>query len=454
MTFENIVKLQREYGLTNVTRDVSYRKAGLERLLDSLCDNEQALYRAMAKDLGRSRQETFISEIAIIKQELNYAIDHVERWAAKKRVHTPLYLFPAKNYIVSEPYGVVLIISPWNNPILHSLLPLIGAIAAGNTAIIKPSKKCAHTSEALSAFINSTFDKRYVYAIDEPLSYSEIMSQNYDYIYFTGSERVGKSIMRSASDKLTPVALQLGGKCPCIIGPEADLAMSAKKILWGKLLNAGQNALAPDYVLVPKYQRADLVKCLRETMDEMIKDPFNGNTYPRIIDLHHYMRLKRFITAEKDIIGGRFDDKKMIIEPTVLTKSSFDSEIMKEEIYGPILPIISYDDIYEVIDIIRRRPTPPACYIFSQNKDFADEMMEKIPCGGMSINDCMVQICNPRLPYGGIGGSGMGKCSGKYGFDTFSNVKAVSNNHSGMDRGLKYPPFNDEKYETLRKIIK
>ena len=454
MTFENIVNLQREYGLSNVTKDISYRKASLERMLDSLTDNEQALYRALSQDLGKSRQEAFISEIAMVKQEINYAIDHVEKWAAKKRVYTPLYLLPAKNYKVYEPYGVVLIISPWNNPVLFTLLPLVGAIAAGNTAILKISKKCANTAEALAAFINSTFDKRYVYAIDEPLSNSEIMSRKYDFIFFTGSERVGKSVMRAAAEKLTPVSLQMGGKCPCIIGPEADLRMAAKKIIWAKTLNAGQNALAPDYVVVPKYQKAELIRNLREMIDEMIRDPFNNDAYPRIIDLHHFMRLTKHILGESNIIGGIYDDKSMKIEPTILPNTTFDSEIMKEEIYGPILPILEYDDIYEVIDIIKRRPKPLACYVFTQNKDFADEMTEKLPCGGCCINDCMVQIFNPRLPFGGVGESGNGKYRGRYSFELFSNTKSVSYNISGRDKGDKYPPYNDEKYETLRKILK
>lgn len=454
MTFEEIVNLQREYGYTNVTADISYRKDSLVRLLESINDNEPALYRALYEDLGKSRQEAYITEIAQVKQEINYAIDHIEGWARRKRVRTPWQYWPAKSYRVNEPLGVVLIISPWNYPVQLSLIPLVGAIAAGNTAVIKTSKKCVHTSAAIAALINSTFDKRYVYAIDEPLSYDEIMSVKYDYIFFTGSERIGKTIMRTAASSLTPVSLELGGKNPCIIGPDADLKQAAKKIVWGKIINAGQNCLSPDYVLVPKYQKQEFVACLREAVAEQVRDPFNNDTYPRIINLHHFMRLTKYIMGEKDRIGGRYDDKQMIIEPTIFPNATFSSDIMREEIFGPILPVIEYDDIYEVLNEIKRRPKPLACYIFTKNKDFADDTTEGLSFGSCCINDCLIQACNPRLPYGGVGSSGMGKYHGKYSFETFSNTKIIVNNHSGIDGKYKYPPFTEEKFEAVRKILK
>lgn len=450
MTLENIVNLQREYGFTNVTKDVSYRKASLERLLEALIDNEQALYYALYNDLGKSRYETYLTEISQVKDEINFAIDHIENWTRVRKHRTPFKFWPAKSYEIKEPYGVALIISPWSHPISLTLIPLVGAIAAGNTAIIKCSKKCVNTCEAITSLINSTFDKRYIYAIDEPLSYNEIMSQKYDYIFFTGSERVGKNIVRSSATNLTPMTLELGGKCPCIIGPNADLQMAAKKIIWGKVINSGQSCIAPDYVVIPKYLKSDFIRYAKDAIAEMVRDPFNSDTYPGIINLHHFMRLTKFIMGEKNLIGGRYDDKKLIVEPTILTQVTFESEIMKEEIFGPLLPLIEYDDIYDVVDIIKRRPKPLACYIFSDNKEFVERTIDDLSFGSCCVNDVMLQTRNPRMAYGGVGG----KYHGKYGFDTFSNIKSVMSNYSKADSKLKYPPFTEEKLEALKKILK
>ncbi len=454
MTLENIIKLQKEYILTDVTKDVHYRKESLERLLESINDNEPALYTALKKDLGKSKHESYITEVAMVKEEINYAIDNLERWSRPKRVLSPFYLMTSKSMVYTEPFGVVLIISPWNYPVNLTLSPLIGAIAAGNTVIVKGSKKSEHTTAALAALINSTFDKRYVYAIDEPLSYTEIMSHEYDYIFFTGSERVGKSVMRSAAANLTPVTLELGGKSPCIIGPEADLDNAAKQIMYGKILNAGQTCIAPDYALVPKNLKDDFIIKARERSAEMVRDPFNNDNYPKIINLHHFMRLSKYIADDPYILGGRRDDKQMKIEPAILPNATFDSEIMKEEIFGPILPVIEYDDLEEALDTIKRRPKPLACYIFSQNKDFIDNTIDTLSFGCCSVNDCMTQLSNPRLPFGGVGASGMGKYHGKAGFDTFSNTKTALITKRGIHNRYKYPPFSDEGFDHLRKFLK
>ena len=304
------------------------------------------------------------------------------------------------------------------------------------------------------SIINSTFDKRYVYAIEEALSYDEILAQDYDHIFFTGSERVGKTVMRSASSRLIPVTLELGGKCPCIIGPDADIDMAAKKIMWGKIINAGQTCVAPDYVVLPSECKEEFLVKAREHSNEMVRDPFNNENYPKIINLHHFMRLTKYIMGEEDLYGGRYDDKQLKIEPTLFPNATFDSEIMKEEIFGPLLPIISYTDVDDVIDTIKRRPKPLACYIFSSDREFVDLTVERMAYGSCCVNDCIVQLGNPRLPFGGVGASGIGKYHGQASFETFSNTKSVLMNRSGRDSEMKYPPFTDDKYARIRKFLK
>ena len=257
MTLENIVKLQKEYALIGIPKDVHYRKEALERLLESIDDNVPAIYDALKQDLGKCEMEANMMEVSQVRSEINMAINHLEQWSRPRRVRTPLSLFPAKSYVYKEPFGVSLIISPWNYPVNLTLIPLVGAIAAGNCAVVKCSKKCINTSRVITSIINSTFDKRFVYAIEEALSYDEILSQDYDHIFFTGSERVGKTVMRSAASRLIPVTLELGGKSPCIIGPDADINMAAKKIMWGKIINAGQTCVAPDYVVLPAEQKEE-----------------------------------------------------------------------------------------------------------------------------------------------------------------------------------------------------
>lgn len=455
MTLESIVNLQKGYSYAGITKDVHYRKESLERLLESIVDNEPAIYAALYQDLGKSEMESYMTEVALVKQEIRFAINHLEHWAHPKRVRTPLFLFPAKSYIYKEPYGVVLIIAPWNYPVSLSLIPLVGALAAGNCAVVKCSKKCINTFHVIASIINSTFDKKYVYAIDdESISHDEILSQNYDYIFFTGSERVGKNIIRTASQRMIPFSLELGGKSPCIIGPDADIDLAAKRIMWAKIINAGQSCIAPDYVLVPKEVKEDFWIKAKEHASEMVRDPFNNDSYPNIINLHHFMRLTKYIMGERNVFGGRYDDKQLKIEPTIFPDVSFDSDIMKEEIFGPLLPVISYTDITDVIIELNKRPKPLACYIFSEDRDFVDDMVEQLSYGSCCVNDCMMQFSNPRLPFGGVGASGMGKYHGKSSFDTFSNEKSALINRSSFDMSNRYPPYNESKLKGIKKYLK
>ena len=355
MTLESIVNLQKGYSYAGITKDVHYRKESLERLLESIVDNEPAIYAALYQDLGKSEMESYMTEVALVKQEIRFAINHLENWAHPKRVRTPLFLFPAKSYIYKDPYGVVLIIAPWNYPVSLSLIPLVGALAAGNCAVVKCSKKCINTFHVIASIINSTFDKKYVYAIDdESISHDEILSQNYDYIFFTGSERVGKNIIRTASQRMIPFSLELGGKSPCIIGPDADIDLAAKRIMWAKIINAGQSCIAPDYVLVPKEVKEDFWIKAKEHASEMVRDPFNNDSYPNIINLHHFMRLTKYIMGERNVFGGRYDDKQLKIEPTIFPDVSFDSDIMKEEISKQIINCAKIEKFYdERMDVYR-----------------------------------------------------------------------------------------------------
>ena len=422
-----IVRSQREFFYTRATRDIMFRKNSLEKLLDSILENEPAIYTALKQDLNKSEREAELTEVGIVKDSIKYALKNLDTWARPRKVKTPMSLFPSKSIIYKEPYGVALIMAPWNSPFYLTMTPLIGAIAAGNCAVVKTSKNSPYTSGVVVDIINSTFDRNYVYAIEEVISYDEILGRNYDYIFFTGSERVGRTVMRAAADSLTPVTLELGGKNPCIVDETVDIDMTAYKIMRAKIINAGQSCVAPDYVLVPVRLRQQLVDSLSRYAREFIGDPFTNNDYPRIINLHHYMRLKTLIDKSRsgEVIGGRCDDNQMRIEPAIIPDASFDSDIMRNEIFGPILPVIGYDDRDELIAILKRRPKPLACYIFTEDKPSADELIDDLSFGGGCVNDCMLHMTNENLPFGGVGSSGMGSYRGKAGFDTFTHCKSI-----------------------------
>ena len=395
-----------------------------------------------------------MTEVGTVTSAIRHAIKNVEAWARPVKVKTPGVLFPAKSSIYKEPYGVVLIMAPWNYPFYLTLAPLIGAIAAGNCAVIKTSKNSPYTSGAVVDLINSTFDRNYVYAIEEVISYDDILRQRYDYIFFTGSERVGRSVMRTAADNLTPVTLELGGKSPCIIDDTVDINIVARKIMWGKILNAGQTCVAPDYVLVPDRMKQQLIDALVSCAKEFIGDPFNNSDYPHIINLHHYMRLKNLIDKADGVIGGRCDDNQMRIEPAIFPNVNFDSDIMKNEIFGPILPVIGYDDRDEMIALLKRKPKPLACYVFSEDKAMADELVASLSFGGGCVNDCVMHLSNENLPFGGVGSSGIGKYHGKAGFDTFTHEKSILRVKVGSDVSLRYPPYNEHKLSILKKSFR
>lgn len=450
---KNIIKNQRDFFNTNTTKSVEYRLQMLQRLKKIINANEEKILSALYNDLSKSKSEAYMSEVAMVYAELDEALRKVREWSRPQRARGTIGTFPAKNYVFSEPYGIVLIMSPWNYPFNLAIAPLIAAISAGNCAVIKCSKESKYTSNLIKEIINNTFDKKYIYCVDSDIEYNDVIYQKYDYIFFTGSSRVGKIIMRAASENLTPVSLELGGKCPCIVDESANIKIAAKRIVWGKLLNAGQTCVSVDYVAVHNSVKEKLIKCILKEIKSRYHDALNSNTYPRIINEHHYKRLLNLIKVEKNIIGGRADEFSRKIEPTVLPEADFEDEIMKEEIFGPLLPIIEYDNIKKLIRTIKEREKPLACYVFTKYEKTARHIIKSISYGGGCVNDVVIQVSNHYMPFGGVGNSGIGSYHGKYGFDTFSHKKSVVWNETMLDLPIRYAPFNLLKFRILKYIL-
>lgn len=451
MTIESIVSAQHNYFHSNITKDISFRHDALKNLLTAIKENETAIYNALQKDLGKSETESYMTEVGLVISAIRNAMSNLDKWNRPIRCKTPLTHFPAKSYIYKEPYGVVLIMSPWNYPFFLTMSPLIGAIAAGNCAIVKTSRSSVHTSEIIYTILNNTFSSNYIRVLDTQEDYSEILSCRYDYIFFTGSERVGRIVMRHASENLTPVTLELGGKSPCIIDRSANLKLAAKRIAWGKILNAGQTCVAPDYVVIPSDMKDRFVSYLQEYFHQFLNS--SNDNYARIINLHHFIRLKNLINKTTAVLGGKIDEKTFHIEPAVFTEATFDDDIMKNEIFGPILPIIEYNDLDSVLDIIKRRPKPLACYIFGRNREFQRKVNSTLSFGGGCINDTVIHVANEHLPFGGVGSSGMGNYHGRHSFDTFSHEKSLLVN-GFLDFPFRYPPYSDKKKRTVKNMMK
>lgn len=452
MTIDSIVSAQRNYFNTDSTKDISFRLDALKSLLNAIKENEAAIYTALKNDLGKSETEACMTEVGLVISAIRNAMANLYKWSKPVRCKTPLYHFPAKSYVYKEPYGVVLIMSPWNYPFFLTMSPLIGAIAAGNCAVIKTSRSSIHTSEIIYTILNNTFSSNYIRVLDPQMDYNEILMNKYDYIFFTGSERVGRIVMRQASENLTPVTLELGGKSPCIIDRSANLKLAAKRIAFGKILNAGQTCIAPDYVVIPSDMKDKFIAYLQEYFHQFLKSSSHED-YARIINLHHFIRLRNLITRTPSVLGGKSDEKTFHIEPAIFTEATFDDDIMKNEIFGPILPIIEYDDLDTVLEIIKQRPKPLACYIFGDNRDFQKKVNSTLSFGGGCINDTVMHVANEHLPFGGVGASGMGSYHGAHSFDTFSHKKSLLVS-SSLDLPLRYPPYTDKKSNTIKNILK
>lgn len=449
-----LVQLQRQYFLTGATRDVDARIHALKTLQNGLDKHEKVLLDALHQDLGKSRQEAYMTELGIIRGELDVALRHVRAWQRPKRVFTPLVHFPSSSHILYDPYGVCLVLSPWNYPAQLSLVPVIGAIAAGNCAILKPSNQSPATSQALEDLLEDCFDPRFVAVVQGGREQNQqLLHADVDMIFFTGSPMVGKLAMQAAAERLIPVVLELGGKSPCIVAKDADIALAARRIAWGKTVNAGQTCIAPDYILVHSSVKDQLVQQLQQALRGFWGDaPQSNPALGHIVNQHHYQRLLGLIKDQPGVIGGQSDAQTLRIAPTLLPQADWDSPAMQEEIFGPILPILAYDDLDDALAQITSRPSPLALYLFTQSKQVQRRVLGQVRFGGGCINDVLVHLANHRLPFGGVGQSGMGSYHGKDSFETFSRKKSVLKHATWLDVPLRYPPGLPMKW--LKRLMK
>ena len=435
--------------------DIGYRKETLKKLLYHIQENEDLILKALYDDFKKPEFEAVLTETNYVISELKDTIKNIHKWSRKKRVFPSLLNFPSTDFIYKEPYGNVLVIAPWNYPFQLALCPLISAVAAGNRVVLKPSELTPHTSAIINKIITKTFHINHVEVVEGGVATSnELLGQRWDYIFFTGSAAVGKIVARAAAENLTPVTLELGGKNPCVIDETANLKLAAKRIVWGKFINAGQTCIAPDYILIQKNMKVPFVICLiEEIINAYGKKPEKSPDFARIINTKNWLRLVNMIEPEKVIFGGTTDANSLFISPTLIEEPALDSPVMKEEIFGPILPLLTYQTEADIDPVIRQFEKPLAFYVFSDNDSFARKLISRYSFGGGCINDTMVHFANKRLPFGGVGHSGMGAYHGALGFAAFSHHKSVVKKANWLDLPMRYAPYKN-KLETIRKILK
>lgn len=454
---EEVLKKQKEFFATRKTKDIDFRISNLKKLKDILKKNEDRILEALKDDLNKSYFEGYSTEVGIVYEEINMQIKHLRKWAKKESVSSSIIFFPSRSYIYKEPYGVSLIIGPFNYPFQLVVAPLIGAIAAGNCAVMKPSEYSINTSKTLEDIINSNFDEGYIKVVEPEggrESVTELLTLDFDYIFFTGSVMVGKIVMEAASKKLIPVTLELGGKSPCIIDEDANLKLSAKRIVWGKLLNAGQTCVAPDYLMVHKKVKEEFLKLLvQEIEDQYGKDIRKNDEYPRIIRERDVERLSTYLKDGNIYFGGDYDIKDKYMMPTILTEVDVNSKVMINEIFGPILPILEFDDKDKAINFVNSRPKPLALYYFSESKRSIEYILENTSSGGVTINDTVLQAGYKNLPFGGVGNSGIGEYHGKASFGTFTHRKPVVKRGTYIELPFRFAPFGD-KIKLIKKFMK
>lgn len=441
--------------VTIFKNDINYRKQSLVKLLKSVQIHEQEIIKALHDDFKKSDFEVVISETSFIISELTYTIKNITRWAKPKMVLPSLLNFPSTDYIYQEPYGKVLIISPWNYPYQLALCPLIAAVAAGNQVVIKPSELTPNTSRIVAKIIAETFDKNHVQCIEGNANVAqELLKQRWDYIFFTGSVAVGKIVAKAAAENLTPVTLELGGKNPCIIDETANLKLAAKRIVWGKFLNAGQTCIAPDYLLVSAKIKMSFIELLKKEITHAYgENPEVSPDFPRIINEKNWERLISMLKNEKIVAGGKINTIDNYISPTLIDEPDLNSLVMKDEIFGPILPILSYNTENYLEEVISKYEKPLSLYVFTENKSFANKIIQQYSFGGGCINDTVVYFANNRLPFGGVGNSGIGGYHGKRSFDTFSHQKSIVKKGNWLDIPIRYAPYKG-KLKNLRLALK
>ena len=456
MNIEQIVEAQRKFFSSGKTFDIKFRREALDKLKNAIKKHETDLLEAIKQDLGKSASESYMCEVGLALSKITHIKRHLRSWTRTRRKLTPITNFHAKSMIVQEPYGVVLIMSPWNYPMLLTIEPLLGAIAAGNCAVVKPSAYSPETSKVIHQLISETFEQQYIAVITGGRAENaDLLEQKFDYIFFTGGVTVGKLVMEKASKHLTPVTLELGGKSPCIIDHTANLRLAARRITFGKFLNCGQTCIAPDYVLVEKSVHVEFVRLLKEETIKMYgEDIFANKDYGKMVNQKHFDRVSGLIAKEKIVYGGRLKSETLQIEPTILDNISPDDAVMQEEIFGPVLPIIVISDTNEAIDFIRSRPKPLALYLFTSDKKIEKLFLREVPFGGGCINDTIIHIAANNIPFGGVGNSGMGSYHGKKTFETFSHAKSVVKKYTWLDISMRYQPYTSWKNKLVRMFLK
>lgn len=451
---EKLINSQREFFFSKATLDLNFRIEQLRKLEGILKKNETELDRAIYADFGKSSFENYETELGLIYHDIDSACRNLKRWAKVKKVYTNVANLPGRSYIIPEPLGVSLVIGAWNYPYQLSLCPTIAAIAAGNTVVLKPSELSAETSRIISKLINENFESNFFKVVEGGIEETtNLLAQKFDKIFFTGSTTVGKIVYRAAAKNLTPVTLELGGKSPAILDEKCNLKTSAKRLVWAKFINSGQTCIAPDYVFVHKSIKEQFLK---QVSIEIKKSKYavENNNYVQIINKRNMERLINFIDKDKVYLGGDFDMENKYISPTVMVDVDFDDAVMQEEIFGPIMPVLEYENIEDVILKIKEKPKPLACYVFTNSKKNKWKILNEISFGGGAVNDAVMHISNSRLPFGGVGDSGTGSYHGEFGFKTFSHFKSVLEKPTWIEPNLKYYPLTDLKLKLIKFVLK
>ncbi|NFS29627.1 aldehyde dehydrogenase [Clostridium botulinum] len=455
---EVMLKKHNEFFECKETKSIEFRIRQLKLLKVGIKKYENEIYEALNLDLGKNEFESYATEIGFILSSIEYSIKNLKKWSKCKKVKTPMYLLPSKGYIMYEPYGTVLIMGPYNYPFQLLIEPLIGAISAGNCAVLKPSELSPNVSKVVSKIISETYNENYITCIEGGIeTNTALINSKFDYIFFTGSVNVGKIVMKAAAENLIPITLELGGKSPVIVDKSTNVKVVAKRIIWGKTLNAGQTCVAPDYVLAENSIKDSLIEEMKKVIQEFYgMDAEKSIDFGRIINEKHFERINNIVHSDKEFIvyGGKTNDKINYIEPTLIDITSCDCACMKEEIFGPVLPIIGYSDLDEAIKEIKRFPKPLAMYVFTNDKVVEKKILNEISSGGVCVNDVITHLVNPNLPFGGVGNSGMGSYHGYNSFLTFSHEKSVLKKSDKADIALLFPPYNKRKLDIIKKFMK
>lgn len=444
----------RAYFESGNTLPIKSRRALLHNIKNAVKQNEDSIAEALSKDLGKSPFESYLTETGLVYRAIDEAIRNIEKWAKPKKMPGTLSLFPSKSFIYPEPLGVVLIISPWNYPFLLTMEPLIGAVAAGCCALIKPSASSPATAEIMKRIVNNSL-KGSAELVESGEGVSQkVLEFKWDHIFFTGSTETGKIVMAAAAKNLTPVTLEMGGKSPVIVHKDANIQIAARRIAWGKILNAGQTCVAPDYLFVHSDIESTFINALVDEFRKMLgNEPLRNENYPRIINEKHFERLTGYLLENEPVYGGQADEVTLKIAPTIIQLSGYDSKIMQEEIFGPLLPVISYNDISVPVNYIRSRPKALALYLFTEDKDVQNLVLSNVSFGGGAINDTVIQIAAKCLPFGGVGESGMGRYHGKYSFDTFTHYKSVIKRASWIEFNLRFQPYKNNMLNIIKRFL-